>query len=77
MHSSRPNDLVQQVSRHRQVWEKEPPPLGFWNSDFPTEQELEKQREEAEKREAARVQQIVEEVALGNGRWKKKKPGGG
>jgi len=71
-HSSRRNSLVQQVSRHRAVWDKDPVPPGFWNSDFPDEQQLEQQRQEAEKREAERIKQIAEEAESGNGRWKKR-----
>jgi DNA repair protein endonuclease SAE2/CtIP C-terminus len=63
---------MQQVSRHRQVWDRSPHPPGFWNSEFPTEEELKIAREEGQKREAARLKEIAEEAARGNGRWKKR-----
>ena len=63
---------IQQVSKHRGVWPSEPVPPGFWNSNFPTEEQLAQDREEAERRKTERVRQIAEEAARGNGRWKRK-----
>ena len=65
------NSLIQQVSRHRARWETTTRPIGFWNSDFPNEQLIARQREDAEKREAVRLQEIAQDVASGNGRWKR------
>ena len=63
---------IQQVSKHRGVWLSEPLPPRFWNSNFPTEEELAKDREEAEREKTELVRQIAEEAARGNGRWKRK-----
>ena len=60
------------MSRHRQQWEPLKKPLGYWNSHFPTEEELEQNRAETERLEAERLKKIAEEAARGDGRWKKR-----
>jgi hypothetical protein len=73
-HNPGGNNLVQQVSRHRGVWEPEQRPLGFWNSDFPSDEELIKQREEAEKQEAERAKKMAAEAETANGRFRPRVP---
>jgi hypothetical protein len=68
----RPDEQIQQVSKHRHIWDENPAPPGFWKSDFPSTEEAQKYREEAEKKNAEKARQIAEEAARGNGRWKKK-----
>jgi hypothetical protein len=62
---------IDQVGRHRQVWHPEEKPAGFWNSDFPTTQELEERRAKSEEAERERARKIAAEAAAG-GRWKKR-----
>lgn len=71
-HKTGSDDLVQQVSRHRAVWPSEARFPGFWNSDFPSDEELAKQREEADKMNAERARMMAADAQSGNGRWKKK-----
>jgi len=66
------NALVQQVSRHRDIWQPVQRPSNFWNSDFPTDEVLEKQRQEEDKRNAERLKEIAQEAEAGTGRWTKK-----
>jgi len=63
---------IDQVGRHRQIWHPDERPAGFWNSDFPTTQEVIEHRRAAEKQERERAMKIAAEAAAGNGRWKKK-----
>ena len=63
---------IQQVSKHRGKWLPEPIPPRFWNSDFPTDEELVKEREEAEQRNEELLRQRVEEADRGIGQWKRK-----
>ena len=64
---------IQQVGKHREAWPTKQVTSLFWYSDFPTEEQFAKDREETEKREAERVRRIAEEAARGNGRWKRKR----
>ena len=66
------NQHVQQVGRHRSIWESGLKPNGYWASDFPTTQEIQKAREEEEKTKAEELRKIASEAARGNGRWKKR-----
>jgi len=54
------------------VWPSEARFPGFWNSDFPSDEELAKQREEADKMNAERARMMAADAQSGNGRWKKK-----
>ena len=63
---------IQQVGKHRSIWEREPKPAGFWDSDFPTTQQLNNHREEGERKNAERLRQVAEEALTGKGRWKKR-----
>ena len=38
----------QQVSRHREVWERPPTPPGYWNIGFPTTQDVAEQNKRAD-----------------------------
>ena len=62
---------IQQVGKHR-GWPTEGLPPGFWDGNFPTDQQQAKNQEEAEKKKMERVRERAEEAARGNGRWKKK-----
>jgi len=63
---------MQQASKHRQIWAPTEKPPGFWNSDFPTDAEAQKYREEGERRQAEMTRKVAEEAARGDGRWKRK-----
>ena len=66
------NQHIQQVGKHRSVWEPEPKPNGYWRSEFPTTQEIQNDREEEKRIDAEKLRKVAEEAARGDGRWKKK-----
>ncbi|KDN64294.1 putative DNA repair protein/CtIP [Colletotrichum sublineola] len=43
--------LANELGKHRHRYARRPSPPGFWNADFPTTQEVEDEKSEAEKRE--------------------------
>ena len=62
-------DLADRYGRHRHRFHRQPSPPGFWDADFPTTQEQEKQDEEAVRREKALVQDRYREAMRKDGRW--------
>ncbi|KAH6840688.1 DNA repair protein endonuclease SAE2/CtIP C-terminus-domain-containing protein [Chaetomium sp. MPI-CAGE-AT-0009] len=61
-------DLANRLGRHRHRFARRPSPPGYWNPDFPSTQEIEKNKEEAEKAERELVEQRWREAMRG-GRW--------
>ncbi|KAK1975843.1 DNA repair protein/CtIP [Colletotrichum cereale] len=49
--------LANELGKHRHRYARRPSPPGFWNADFPTTQEVEDEKSEAEKREKRLVQE--------------------
>ncbi|KAK9457160.1 DNA repair protein endonuclease SAE2/CtIP C-terminus-domain-containing protein [Dipodascopsis uninucleata] len=60
--------MINQVSRHRSLWERPQSPVGFWRSEFPTTQEEIEEKEEARQRYKEKVEERLSE-ALKNGRY--------
>ncbi|KAF2146006.1 uncharacterized protein K452DRAFT_315272 [Aplosporella prunicola CBS 121167] len=61
--------LADQHGRHRQAYERQKSPPGFWRTDMPSTQEIEKDREEARKLERKAVEDRWREAMKGNGQW--------
>ncbi|KAK6217179.1 DNA repair protein/CtIP [Colletotrichum tabaci] len=61
--------LANELGKHRHRYARRPSPPGFWNADFPTTQEVEDERSEAEKRERQLIQERYREAVRGGGRW--------
>lgn len=62
-------DLADRYGRHRHRYARRPSPPGYWNPDFPSTQEIEKNKAEAEKLERGIVEQRWREAMRGGGRW--------
>jgi hypothetical protein len=61
-------DLADRYGRHRHRFARRPSPPGYWNPDFPSTQEIEKSKEEAERVERGLVEDRWREAMRG-GRW--------
>ncbi|GJC79721.1 hypothetical protein ColLi_02559 [Colletotrichum liriopes] len=61
--------LANELGKHRHRYARRPSPPGFWNADFPTTQEVEDEKSEAEKRERRLIQERHREAMRGGGRW--------
>ena len=61
--------FAQKHGRHKASWVRSATPPGFWNADFPSTQEEEEIRRQAEKKERDRVAEIYREAIRGDGRW--------
>ncbi|KAK4033862.1 DNA repair protein endonuclease SAE2/CtIP C-terminus-domain-containing protein [Parachaetomium inaequale] len=61
-------DLADRYGRHRHRFARRPSPPGYWNPDFPSTQEIEKSKEEAERVERGLVEERWREAMRG-GRW--------
>ncbi|KAK1580445.1 DNA repair protein/CtIP [Colletotrichum navitas] len=61
--------LANELGKHRHRYARRPSPPGFWNADFPTTQEVEDEKSEAEKRERQLIQERYREAMRGGGRW--------
>ncbi|KAF9634001.1 DNA repair protein Sae2/CtIP [Lasiodiplodia theobromae] len=61
--------LANQAGRHRHAHQRARTPPGFWRADFPGTQEIEKDREEARKREREVVEERWREAMTEGGRW--------
>ncbi|KAK2045361.1 DNA repair protein/CtIP [Colletotrichum somersetense] len=61
--------LANELGKHRHRYARRPSPPGFWNADFPTTQEVEEEKSEAEKRERQLIQERYREAMRGGGRW--------
>ncbi|KAK0726976.1 DNA repair protein endonuclease SAE2/CtIP C-terminus-domain-containing protein [Lasiosphaeria miniovina] len=63
-------DMANKYGRHRQRVARRPSPPGFWNPDFPSTQEIDQRKEEAEKIERRLVEDRWREaMKSGGGRW--------
>jgi hypothetical protein len=62
-------DLADRYGRHRHRFARRPSPPGYWNPDFPSTQEIEKRKEEAERVERGLVEERWREAMRGGGRW--------
>ncbi|KAK4138899.1 SAE2-domain-containing protein [Trichocladium antarcticum] len=61
-------DLADRYGRHRHRFARRPSPPGYWNPDFPSTQEIETRKAEAEKMERDMVEERWREAMRG-GRW--------
>ncbi|KAK2062177.1 DNA repair protein/CtIP [Colletotrichum caudatum] len=61
--------LANELGKHRHRYARRPSPPGFWNADFPTTQEVEEEKSEAEKRERQLIHERYREAMRGGGRW--------
>jgi hypothetical protein len=66
---ARTQDLANRLGRHRHRFARRPTPPGFWNPDFPSTQEIEQRKEEAEKAERGLVEERWREAMRAGGRW--------
>ncbi|KAH0541864.1 hypothetical protein FGG08_003669 [Glutinoglossum americanum] len=66
---ARTKQFADKHGRHRQAFERRATPPGFWRADMPTSQELEQDREEAERREKEVVEERYKEARRGKGKW--------
>ncbi|ORY33395.1 DNA repair protein endonuclease SAE2/CtIP C-terminus-domain-containing protein [Naematelia encephala] len=61
-----------QVSRHRDTWQKPPTPPGYWHIGFPTTQDVVEQNRKADEMIAEKEAQVKKDAARKDGKWKKK-----
>ncbi|KAF2491581.1 SAE2-domain-containing protein [Lophium mytilinum] len=61
--------LADRHGRHKQAYERQSTPPGFWRTDFPSTQETEKDREEARKLDRAKVEERWRDAMRDGGRW--------
>jgi hypothetical protein len=62
-------ELANKHGRHRHRFSRRQSPPGFWNADFPSTQEMQMDREEADKREKRLVEERWREAMRNDGRW--------
>ncbi|KAH7325859.1 DNA repair protein endonuclease SAE2/CtIP C-terminus-domain-containing protein [Stachybotrys elegans] len=62
-------ELADKYGRHRHRFSRMQSPPGFWDADFPSTQELERERLEAANRERATIEQRYKEAMRPGGRW--------
>ena len=62
-------ELANKHGKHRERYTRRSSPPGFWNTDFPSTQEQQKEREEATKQEQRLVEERYKDAMRGNGRW--------
>lgn len=61
--------MADRHGRHRQAYERRATPPGFWRSDMPTTQEIERDRDEARQLERKKVEERYMEAMREGGRW--------
>jgi len=61
--------LAQEHGRHKAAFARRVTPPGFWDADFPSSQEQEKNRRKAEQMEREKVEERYQEVMRTGGRW--------
>ncbi|KAJ2898143.1 hypothetical protein MKZ38_004143 [Zalerion maritima] len=61
--------LANKYGRHRHRYERQQSPPGFWDADFPSTQELERQKVEASRREREVTENRYREAMRQGGRW--------
>lgn len=62
-------ELADKYSKHRHRYPKMRSPPGYWDTDFPTSQEIEKEKAEAEAREKGLTEERYREAMKPGGRW--------
>lgn len=62
-------EFINKVSKHRNLFERNNSPPGFWNSEFPNTQEAEERRKQAKESEKRRVAEMKREAKKGSGRY--------
>lgn len=62
-------ELANKHGKHRHRFTRRQSPPGFWNADFPSTQENQKDREEGEKREKRMIEERYREAMREGGRW--------
>lgn len=61
--------FVNKYAKHRNLFDRQDSPPGFWEADFPDTQDLEQRRKAARKEERSRVGEMKKDAAKGGGRW--------
>ncbi|KAB5525602.1 DNA repair protein endonuclease SAE2/CtIP C-terminus-domain-containing protein [Coniochaeta sp. 2T2.1] len=62
-------DLANKHGKHKHRFQRRQSPPGFWNADFPSTQENQKDRAEGEKREKRMIEERYREAMRPGGRW--------
>lgn len=62
-------ELANKHGKHRHRFSRRQSPPGFWNTDFPTTQENQNDKEEAEKREKRMIEERWRDALRGGGKW--------
>lgn len=62
-------ELANKHGKHRHRFTRRQSPPGFWNADFPSTQDNEKDRAEGEKREKRMIEERYREAMRDGGRW--------
>ena len=63
------NRFANEHGRHRQAYERNTSPPGFWRTDMPTTQELEEDREAAQQMTGRKLEERYREAMRPGGRW--------
>lgn len=63
------NRFANEHGRHRQAYERNTSPPGFWRTDMPTTQELEEDREAAQQMTRRKLEERYREAMRPGGRW--------
>ena len=66
---ARTKKLANMCGRHRYSYERAPSPAGFWRTDMPSTQEIEKDRENARKAEGEKIKERYREAMRSDGKW--------
>ncbi|KAK0671856.1 DNA repair protein endonuclease SAE2/CtIP C-terminus-domain-containing protein [Cercophora samala] len=62
--------IANKFGRHRERYQRQASPPGYWNPDMPTTQEMEENREEAARRERNQIEERWRDaMKVGGGRW--------
>ncbi|KAA6409670.1 MAG: hypothetical protein FRX48_06282 [Lasallia pustulata] len=69
VNQAKANQFANEHGRHRQAYERNPSPPGFWRTDMPTTQELEEDREAAQQMMRRKVEERHREAMRSGGRW--------
>ncbi|KAK2787440.1 hypothetical protein FQN53_005177 [Emmonsiellopsis sp. PD_33] len=67
---ARTRHFANQFGKHRHAHDRARSPPGFWRTDMPSTQELERDRKEAEKAEQEKLAEIYREAMRPDGLWK-------
>ena len=69
VNQAKANQFANEHGRHRQAYERNPSPPGFWRTDMPTTQELGEDREAAQQMTRRKVEERLREAMRPGGRW--------